>query len=380
MRAMPAATDTRVRIVRSIRDVDTAAWDALAGSNPLLSHGWLRTMEAEGTEGVERVYFLFEGGGRLVGAAACYVDAAGARAESVDDLVFGRLRSTVLAGALSLRPALVCGYPWSVGSGCVVEPNICEPRRREVIRALIAAIMREGFLLKRTVVFLGVTDEEGALMRLLRASGFYRARHEPVYLLDVEWPSFEGYWRDLPSRNIRKNIRHQMNKSRTQGVVISELTAPPGGERRLHEIVDRHFRRYGWPAFPYRASWFRSIKTNLESDVVITTATREDTVIAVTVALRKQGTRYVILACVDHDSGGSDLAYFNLSYCWPIDDCIRRGDLRYVVGPGQRLPRIRRGYRPVNCYIYCRPPGPLRRFGTGLWLRLLSAWLRRKTA
>jgi predicted N-acyltransferase len=144
--------------------------------------------------------------------------------------------------------------------------------------------------------------------------------------------------------------------------------------------VDRHFRRYGWPAFPCGAGWFRSVKTNLGPDVVITTATREDKVIAVTVALRKQGTRYMILACVDHDCGGSELAYFNLTYCWPIDDCIHRGDRRYVVGPGQRAPRIRRGYRPVNCYIYCRPPGPVRRFGIGLWLRVLSAWLRWKAA
>lgn len=380
MTVTPAGTDMRVRIVRSIRDVDAAAWDALAGGNPLLSHGWLRTIEAGGTEAVERVYFLLQSGERLTGAAACYVDDAGATAESVDDLVFGRLRSTALARVLSLRPALVCGYPWSVGAGCVTDPAVSESRRREAIGALIAAITREALLRQRTVVFLGVTDDEDALAQQLRASGFHGARHEPVYLLDVDCPSFEDYWRRLPSRKIRRNLRHQMNKGREQGIVISELTEPASVAGRLHEIVDGHFRRYGWPAFPYGESWFRSVKANLGSEVAITTATREDQVVAVAVALRKEGTRYVILACVDHDIGGSDFTYFNLTYCWPIDDCIRRGDRRYVVGPGQRRPKIRRGYRPVNCHIFCRPTGSVRRFATGLWLRVLSAWLRKKAA
>jgi predicted N-acyltransferase len=34
-----------IRTVRSIRDVDPEAWDQLAGANPLLGHGWLRSME-----------------------------------------------------------------------------------------------------------------------------------------------------------------------------------------------------------------------------------------------------------------------------------------------------------------------------------------------
>lgn len=378
MTVTPGEANAAIRTVRTIRDVDPAAWDRLAGADPLLSHGWLRTTEDEWFEDVERVYFLLESAGCLVGAAACYIDGADASAESVDDLLFGRLRSAALGRALSLRPALVCGFPWSVGPGCVTEPALSETHRSDLIGALVDAITRESLRRKCSALFLSVTDNEGPLMRRLRASGYDRARHEPIYVLDLQWPSFDAYWRGLPGRNIKKNIRRELNRNRKLGVVISDVAAPSESQARLREIVERHYRRYGWPAFPYRQGWFQSIRENLGSDAVIAVASREDTIVAVAVSLRKQGTCHMILACVDHDAAGNDLSHFNLSYYWPVAECIRRGDRRYVVGPGQHASRTRRGYRPLNSYIYCRPPGAARRFGTRLWLLVLSAWLRKK--
>lgn len=370
--------ETGIRTVRTIRDVDPAAWDRLAGDNPLLSHGWLRTTEDEWIEDVERVYFLFESGGCLVGAAACYVDGAGASAESVDDLLFGRLRSTVFGRALSLRPALVCGFPWSVGPGCVTEAGASETRRTELLGLLVDAITRESLRRKCSAVFLSVTDNEGPLAGLLRANGYDGVRHEPIYAMDLAWPSFDAYRRGLTSRNIKKNILHELNRNRKQGVVISDLAAPSVSEARLREIVERHYRRYGWPAFPYRQGWFQSLRRNLGSDAIIAVATREDTTVAVAVSLRKQGTCHMILACVDHDAAGNDLSHFNLSYYWPVAECIRRGDRRYAVGPGQHTSRTRRGYSPLHSYIYCRSTGVARRFGIRMWLQVLSAWLRKK--
>jgi predicted N-acyltransferase len=375
---MPGEANAAIRTVRTIRDVDPAAWDRLADANPLLSHGWLRTAEDEWFEDVERVYFLLESDGRLVGAAACYVDGACAGAESVDDLLFGRLRSSALGRVLSLQPALVCGFPWSLGPGCVTEAGASETRRGERVGLLVDAITRESLRRKCSAVFLSVTDNGDALARSLRANGYDGVRHEPIYTLDLEWPSFDAYCRGLPGRNIRKNIRWELNKNRKQGVVIREIAAPFACEARLHEIVDRHYRRYGWPAFPYRQGWFQSMKENLGSAAVIATASRADIIVAVTVSLRKQHTRHMILACVDHGAAGNDLTHFNLAYYWPVDECIRRGDRRYVVGPGQHTSRTRRGYRPLNSYIYCRSPGAARRLVNRLWFRVLSAWLRKK--
>jgi predicted N-acyltransferase len=377
MMVTPAGTNTQIKSVHSIRDVDPVVWDRLAGPNPLLSHGWLRTMEQEWIEDVERVYFLFESGASLLAAAACYVDESKARAESVDDLLFGRLQSTVLGRVMSLRPALVCGFPWSVASGCISEPGVSETRRSELLGALVEAITREALQRRCSAVFLSVTETETLLMRQLSANGYDRARHEPIYFLDLKWATYKAYRHSLPSKNVRKNIRHEWNRNRKQGVVIRELDNPSGCEGRLHEIVDGHYRRYGWPTFPYAGSWFRSIKANLGSEAVIAVATKEDTVVAVTVSLRKQETCHMILGCVDHDTAGKDLSYFVLSYDWPVVECIRRGDRRYVVGPGQHVLRTRRGYERLNSWIYCRPAGTARQFAMRLWLRVLSAWLRR---
>jgi predicted N-acyltransferase len=373
-----AAIKTSVRTVRSIRSVDPEAWDRLAGANPLLGHGWLRTMEEEWFEAVERIYFLLESGGELLGAAACCVDDTLAGAETVDDLLFGRLRSTAFGRVMSLRPALVCGFPWSMGSGCITRQDASETERDRLLGALVGAVTRESERRHCSAAFLSVTETEPQLMRQLCASGYERARHEPIHALDLRWTSFEAYRKSLPSDNMRKNIRWECNRNRREGVVVREVSAPADCAERLQEIVDRHYRRYGWPAFPYTRSWFGALKANLGSDAVIAVASREDRIVAVAVSVRKQATRQLVLACVDHDATSNDLTYFNLSYYWPIVDCIRCGDRRYVVGPGQRLARRRRGHQPVDSYVYCRPAGLIKRTVMRLWLPVLSAWLYRR--
>ena len=368
----------KVRTVASVTRVDSAGWDRLAASNPLLGHGWLRVAEEEWPEEIERVYFLLETGGRLAGAAACCLETPAGRAESVDDLLLGRLRPTALGRVLSFRPSLVCGFPWSVGSGLLVEPDAEAPRRHQLARLLVEAITRESSVRGCATAFLSVAESESWLRDALVASGYEFVRHAPVYNLDLRWTSFKAYQRGLPSDNIRRNISHQLNRNRKLGVKIRELEDPRGLEERLHEIVDRHYRRYGWPASPYGRSWFRAVKARLGPDAVIAVALRGETVLGVTVALRKEKTFQTVIACVDHEAAGNDMTHFNLTYYWPVKESIARGDRSYVVGPGQAVVRLRRGYRPLENYIYYRPANRPRRIVCRLWFRLLSYQLERK--
>jgi predicted N-acyltransferase len=373
-----ADSGARVRTVASVTRVDSAGWDRLAASNPLLSHGWLRVTEEEGSEEIERVYFLLETGGRLAGAAACCLETPAGRAESVDDLLLGRLRSTALGRVLSFRPSLVCGFPWSVGSGLLVDPDAEAPRRHQLARLLVEAITRESSVRGCATAFMSVAESESSLRDALVASGYEFVRHAPVYNLDLRWGSFDAYRRGLPSDNIRQNIRKQLNRNCKLGVEIRELEDPRGLEERLHELVDRHFHRFGWSASPYGRSWFRTLKARLGSDAVIAVAMRGETVLGVTVALRKEKTFQSVIACVDHEASGNDMTHFNLAYYWPVREGIARGDRSHVAGPGQAVARLRRGYRPLENYIYYRSANPTRRIVCRLWFRLLSYRLGRK--
>ena len=369
-------TGAKVRTVASVTQVDGADWDRLAASNPLLSHGWLQVAEEERPEEI-RVYFLLETGGTLAGAAACRLETAAGRSESVDDLLLGRLRPTALGRLLSFRPSLVCGFPWSVGSGLLIDPDAEAPRRRQFTRLLVEAITRESSVRGCATAFLSVAEGESWLSDVL-ASRYEFVRHAPVYNLDLRWPSFEAYQRGLPSHNIRKNISQQLNRSCKLGVEIRELEDPRSLEERLHEIVDRHFRRFGWSASPYGPGWFRTLKARLGPDAVIAVAMRGETVLGVTVALRKEKTFQSVITCVDHEASGNDMTHFNLAYYWPVRECIARGDRNYVVGPGQAVVRLRRGYRPLENYIYYRPANRPRGIVCRLWFCLLSYRMGRK--
>jgi predicted N-acyltransferase len=177
---------------------------------------------------------------------------------------------------------------------------------------------------------------------------------------------------------VRQNIRREMNRNRKQGVTIRALNEPVAQAGCLHAIVDRHFRRYGWQAFPYGPGWFGSVKSALGDDAVLAVALQHGQPVGVALQLRQQGTRQLILVCVDHAGEGGNFTHFNLAYYWAVEDCIRAGDRRYVVGPGQHDSRTRRGYRPRESFVFCRPPGRVRRRFIGAWLRLLEARLRRK--
>jgi predicted N-acyltransferase len=367
-----------IRVVSRIRDIDAAAWDCLAGDNPLLSHGWLRAMEDEWLEPVERRYLLMEDGERLVAASACYIETVEARTESVDDLLFGRLRDVLPGRLLSVRPALVCGYPWSLGPGCVTAPGLGEEARETAIAALVGAITEDARRLGCTAVFLSVTEDDTLLASRLRVSRYRAARHAPIYVQAVDWPDFEAYRGSLPSVSVRKNIRYEQNRNRKAGVVIEEIGNPSGDERQLYELVDGHFRRYGWPEFPFGPGWFGALKSNLGSDAAISVARRGEQVIGVAVSPRKQGTRQLFLVCTDHERTAGSFTYFNLAYYRELAECMRAGDRRHCVGPGQGPSRRRRGYVPMNTYIFCRPPGKAHGAILGLWMRILSAWLRRK--
>src|SRR6476646_3904442 len=180
-------TGAKVRTVASVTQVDGADWDRLAASNPLLSHGWLQVAEEERPEEI-RVYFLLETGGTLAGAAACRLETAAGRSESVDDLLLGRLRPTALGRLLSFRPSLVCGFPWSVGSGLLIDPDAEPPRRRQFTRLLVEAITRESSVRGCATAFLSVAEGESWLSDVL-ASRYEFVRHAPVYNLDLRWPS-----------------------------------------------------------------------------------------------------------------------------------------------------------------------------------------------
>ncbi len=370
---------TTIETATTVTSVEAAAWNRLAGSNVMVTHGFLKAMEEAWIEEVGRVYFLARGPDRLEAAAVCQVHGCESTTESIDDLLLGRLGPALAHLGFSFRPALVCGLPWTNGSGCLTEPNLDPSRKDEVLGLLVDAIEREADRTHRLLAFLSVTDDETLLMRRLRQRGYARADHEPLYFMDLEWESFEAYRSGLPSRNVRRGIRRELNQNHKRGVVVTELEELSTCEDRLHELADRHFRRYGWPAFPYDRTWLGRIRRNLGPAAAIAVARKDDDIVGVAVSVRSHGTCYPFLTCVDHDMSGNDFTFFNLSCYRPIAESIRNGDRRLVSGPGQHRTKSRRGFKPLATHLYCRAPQAVRQLGLRLWCTVLSWWIRRKT-
>jgi hypothetical protein len=75
----------------TVRQIDPAAWDLLAGDNAFATHGWLLTAETTCRAPVQPLYLTLVDNGALIAGAVCYVVDPSHPIETLDHMLFGRL-------------------------------------------------------------------------------------------------------------------------------------------------------------------------------------------------------------------------------------------------------------------------------------------------
>ena len=361
---------------RTLRDIDPNEWNRLAGENPFATHGWLLTVESCWRNKLEPSYFTLRQDGVVVAASVCYVASATTDAETLDDMLFGRLARPARSFGLSFLPAFICGpalgYGWHIG----VDQRLSSADQDMVRGMVLDAIEAESRNLGLQLHFVHLLDTENTLQNLLRERGYLRCRNAPVAVLDVNWDSFEDYLSDLPARR-RREFRRQIRRNREAGNAISLVESVPDDESRLLELVDNNARKHNTYPFAFGPGFFHELKRNLGAEAWIFTSRRSGVIMGVSGSVVEGDNAYAFVVGVDHGIAGNDYTYFQLLYYSLIAHAIESGTRHIFYGRGMYEIKLRRGCRLTDTWIYSREAAP-RRQASASWFALASFWNRYK--
>jgi predicted N-acyltransferase len=367
-----------VKIAGSIRELDKAQWDDIAGNNVMNSYGWLKTIEETFIEKIiPHIYYITDSRG-IVSASACYILYLGNVFGSFDHVIFGSFLDYARKLKISFLPALIC-TPFSYSSHFLFREDVDLDKRKNAANKLLEAIEETVKRKHLSIAFINASDEETLLDGMLQTKGYPKILDMPLCYLDICWNSFKGYGEYLKSisKNIWKSVRREINKNNKEGVLIKQLEVVESREERLHELVNMNVDVHNKLPFMFSKLFYKRLKENLENNATIYAAFKKDSIIGVCISISRNGRSFIPIVGVDHEMSGNDCTYFNITYNRPIMDAISSGKTRIYFGRGMYELKRRRGCKVKNIFFYYKPYSMKQKILAIILFPLRSIWIRK---
>jgi predicted N-acyltransferase len=367
-------------VAESVSHISATEWDALAGGNALLAHGWFRTLESCRTVPVPQRYIMLRGATGLLGAIAARIEESPAAAGNVDAILFGGLSRLARKLRLNLLPALVCGVPYCPGSGTLTGPDLTANDRLMVERRLVEAAETLADSNGYTLCFRCVPPRESPLAGFLAARGYLAASELPLNYLDLSsYASFLEYRRAIHRVHpaTAKNIPTEINHAARHGLSIERLDAPSPYRDEIHQILNASYMRLNGMPFTYQPHFCDTLKANLGERAGIYVARLGGRIMGVNFRFKARDLAYFPIIGVD-PAGRKSSTYFNLGYNHQIATGIAEGLRGIFFGRLLYDLKARRGCRQIPLELYIRVPNRIHRVALGGLLPLQTANLSRK--
>ena len=325
-----------LRILDSLGAVDSAQWDALAGTNPTISHAFLDALHASGSaspkSGWSVQYPTLWDGGRLVGAAPLYV-----KAHSFGEYVFDWAWAEAHERhGIAYYPKLLCAVPFTPAAGPRLLAVNAEVRAR-LARTLVDAA-RDSGVSSLHVLF---PREEDATA--LRACGLLERTGVQFHWRNPGYRDFEDFLAAL-SHDKRKKIRQERRRVAEAGVVLRRLGGAEAKESDWDFFVKCYRRTYReHHSTPYlNREFFALLARRMPENVLLVIAEDEGRPIAAALDLFGPHALYGrYWGAIEHVPG----LHFEACYYQAIEFCIERG-IPLFEGGAQGEHKHARGFLP----------------------------------
>lgn len=354
----PTSPTLRLTVVDSLAGIAADDWNALAGDDPFLRHGFLHGLEATGClapQGWYPQHLVVHDGSRLVGAMPLYV-----RDNSYGEFVFDWSWAEAYQRAGGrYYPKLVTAVPFSPVSGRrLLLGN--SPADGPIARLLVDAAVRactDNELSSWHCLFLSddehpVCEDAGLLARL----------GCQYHWFNDDYQDFDAFLAHLASKK-RKQIKRERRLVAEQDLTIETLVGADITAAQwsvFHRFYCSTFeRKWGEPRLT--EEFFQTLEDRLPGAAVLILARDGTEYVAGAFSLRGGDTLYG-----RHwgASGRFESLHFELCYYRTIDFCIENG-LRRLDAGAQGEHKLARGFRPVKTWSmhYIRDPGFRRAVG-----------------
>ena len=331
-------TEAQIEIAPSLSVVDPAEWDALAGPQPFVRHGFLHALEMTGCVGANTgwtpQHLLLKREGRLVGALPLYL-----RDDSYGEFVFDFAWADAYARyGGRYYPKLLTAVPFTPVAGRRLLAHSDEDR----LRLIDAVLDLARHLRVSSWHCLFPTTHEA---ELLAAKGLMLRQGAQFHWRNAAYATFDAYLAAM-SHDKRKKIKQERRKVGEAGVTFQHRVGAGITEadwRFFHACYRQTYLAHHSP--PYmNLAFFRELGQRLSAQVMLVLAYQDGEPIAVALNLfddeRLYG-RYWGATCFI--SG----LHFETCYYQAIEFAIARG-LAVFEGGAQGEHKLARGLLPVT--------------------------------
>ncbi len=358
-----SSANLKVRIARSLSEVDPDQWNACANPhlnapatpfddldpqkerfNPFITHAFLNVLETSGSAtsrtGWSPAHILVEDDGMLLAAAPAYI-----KSHSMGEYVFDHSWADAYERAGGrYYPKIQVSVPFTPAQGrrLLVAPG----ERADVAeKALIAGLraLRD----KVGASSIHITFPRREEWETLAEAGFLKRTGKQFHFFNKGYGDFDDFLNDLASRK-RKNIRKERAEAVKNGIVIECLTDSDITEAHWDAFysfyMDTGARKWGQPYLTRK--FYSQIGEVMAGDILLVMAKRAGRYIAGAINFIGADALYGRNwgAVEEHP-----FLHFECCYYQAIEFALSRGLSRVEAG-AQGEHKLARGYAPVTTY------------------------------
>ena len=347
-----------LHFVRSMAEVDAAAWDALALplESPFFEWAWLKLLEDSGSAAPARGWYpnhlLAHIGGKLVGALPMYLKWH-SDGEFVFDQLWGEAASRL---GLPYYPRLVGASPFTPATGLrfLTDPDCNQTR---LSRRLFEAMVQ--FCQGNSVQGAALLFTEPDFAAAAEDYGFTAWRHQSYLWRNRNFATFDDFLATL-NANRRKAIRHERRALAASGVrveVVAGADIPETFFPLMRDLYERTNAKFGpWGCRYLTDAFFEGLGTafrhRLAFAAAYLTGRREPVALAM---LSHKGD--ILFGRYWGAFEDIPFLHFELCYYAPITWGLAHGINRYDPGMGGAH-KARRGFVSVSslsCHRFFDP-------------------------
>ncbi|MFH1494650.1 MAG: GNAT family N-acetyltransferase [Pseudomonadota bacterium] len=329
-----------LKIIETIREIPAPQWNALAGSNPFLSHAFLSALQESGCATPEtgwRAQFLtLWQADVLVGAMPLYM-----KSHSWGEFVFDWAWAEAYQRAgLEYYPKLLCAVPFTPVTGLRLLAPTPELRAALVNAALRLA--QEMGVSSLHCLFPPETEAQE-----MQQQGMMLRRGVQFHWRNPGYADFDAYLASM-SHDKRKRIKQERRKVREAGITFERLSGASITAAHWaffnHCYVNTHLQ-YNSPQ-ALNLDFFRRIGASMADNILLVIAVRDGQPIASALNFYNQEALFGrSWGAMEYHPG----LHFEACYYQAIEFCIERG-IPLFEGGAQGEHKLSRGFLPETTW------------------------------
>jgi predicted N-acyltransferase len=329
-----------LRIIETIADIPEAQWNTLAGSNPFLSHAFLRALQESGCAtprtGWQAQFLTIWQDDTLTGAMPLYL-----KNHSYGEFVFDwPWAEAYQKKGLNYYPKLLCAVPFTPVAGLRLLAASPETRVQLIQSALQLA--QSSGVSSLHCLF---PHQDQALE--MQQQGMMLRQGVQFHWRNPGYADFDAFLSGM-SHDKRKRIKQERRKVRDADIVFERIR----GERITAEqwtfffcCFTHTFRQYNSPR-PLNLDFFRRIGATMPENILLIIASRNGEPIASALNFFNDGALYGrSWGTLEYHPG----LHFETCYYQAIEFCIEQ-KIATFEGGAQGEHKIARGFLPVQSW------------------------------